>query len=204
MNFQSCRHDSYIDAANPKRMQFGKYCVDSTADTADAGGAVENLETLYLCVDRPEIDGKPFFTSPNLCGSSLWKSCRNKLYNDTGNLLRMKYGSYCVDLTKDTRDATGTLLSSGLLQNCPLWSFGGKTAFEPSNFNCKSMSYNSCRNNKFTSEKNPKRRAADGAYCADRTESTMSASGLVLTTNELETCSQWNRTESSLHTYIHT
>jgi len=47
--FASCRHSTFVDSANPLRMQTGSYCVDMTVNTAGADGSVMTQSSLDSC-----------------------------------------------------------------------------------------------------------------------------------------------------------
>ena len=63
---KSCRHPTFVDSANPKRMGSRTYCVDRTAATADASGTMVTQGSLDTCTGWTS-GGGGFTTSTENC-----------------------------------------------------------------------------------------------------------------------------------------
>ena len=63
---RSCRHTSYVDGANPNRMQTGSYCTDNTAATTAADGTITTQEAIDGCPSWSSAGGG-FYTTTEVC-----------------------------------------------------------------------------------------------------------------------------------------
>jgi len=138
---KSCRHATWKNDENPKRMTLGTYCVDTRQATADFEDNTITQAALDNCAHWEDATASgPFTTSTQDCTSadgSMSKvnvvSCHHPTWKDENNPKRMVTGKYCVDLSKRTESDLGTMMKQPEMNKCTKWggNVGQVGAFVP-------------------------------------------------------------------------
>jgi len=126
---KSCRHPTWKNDENPKRMTLGTYCVDTRQATADFEDNTITQAALDNCAHWEDATASgPFIPSTQDCTSSDGSmskvnvvSCHHPTWKDDNNPKRMATGKYCVDLSKRTESDLGTMMGQAELNKCQQW-----------------------------------------------------------------------------------